>query len=269
MFSAHAKGHRRKASGKSIGAWNSCAPKAVFSRILTRGAHHWPAAWGILLLPKAYGSSKLWARNWHGTLWTRATRDVSWSPSTKCQHSPNLNTRQKNLHFKGTCMARESLHLESKGLWGLSLQDNQPLKHINLHQQDPSFVWEGRNRGDRIDPASEPRLHQVSKCQHSCWGHDVLQEATSVFLSFSKWMFLLGFPATPPPLFSERELNWTCKDTVLAGPRSEDGRNNWTLWGKANNFYTCWSGITLTYQTQAHTLGKTNKKTNQKLDWRI
>lgn len=102
--------------GKAFGAGNSCAPKAVFSRILTIGAHHWPAAWGILLLPKAYGSSKLWARNGDGTLWTRTTCDVSWSPSTECQSSPNLNTRQKNLHFKGTCMARESLRLESKGL---------------------------------------------------------------------------------------------------------------------------------------------------------
>lgn len=34
-----------------------------------------------------------------------------------------------------------------------------------------------------------------------------------MFLSFSKWMFPLGFPATSSPLFSEQELNRTCEDT--------------------------------------------------------
>lgn len=81
-----------------------------------------------------------------------------WSPSTKPQSSPDLNTGWENqLKFKGTCIATESLHLESKGLQCLSLQDNQPRKPINLHPKGQG-LREGRNRGGHIDSTSKPGL---------------------------------------------------------------------------------------------------------------
>lgn len=124
---------------------------------------------------------------------------MSWSPSTERQSSPNVNTRQKNLHFKGTCMARESLYLESKGL----LRAQPPRQSTTeAYKSTPTRVelWEGRNWGDCIDPTSKPHLlHQVSKCQHSCWGHDVLQEATAAnYVPFPNgcfcWASLLPLP---------------------------------------------------------------------------